>query len=50
MTEIQYTCQLIQRHMTLSMKLHKTEDDAQELNWLDYKLRLIRRAHRRRYL
>lgn len=49
MSLIKYTCQLIQRHMTLTFQMHKTEDEKDELVWLDYKLRLVQRAQRRSY-
>lgn len=49
MTLIQYTYQLVQRHMTLSLKLYKTAEDIEELIWLTYKLNLVRRAQRRAY-
>lgn len=47
MSLIKYTCQLIQRHMTLTFQMHKTEAEDDELVWLDYKLRLVQRAQRR---
>lgn len=49
MSLIKYTCQLIQRHMTLTFQMHKTEDEKDELVWLDYKIRLVKRAQRRSY-
>lgn len=47
MSLIKYTCQLVRRHMELTFKLNKTESETDELNWLDYKLKLVKRAQRR---
>lgn len=49
MTLIQYTCKLVQRHISLSTKLYKTAEDIEELIWITYKLNLVRRAQRRVY-
>lgn len=49
MSLIKYTCQLVQRHMELNFKLHKTQSEEDELNWLNYKIKLVRRAQMRSY-
>lgn len=47
MTLIQYSCQLVQQHTTLKMKRDKTQKENEELDWLGYKLQLVRNAQRR---
>lgn len=47
MTTIKYVCGLMQRHMSLVMKRYKSQEDIDEIHWLKYKLRLVRKAQRK---
>lgn len=47
MTMMKYVCELIQRHMTLLLKVNKTQADIDEIDWLKYKLRLVKKAQRK---
>lgn len=47
MTTIKYVCGLINRHMALSVNRNRSTNETNELEWLSYKLKRVRKAQRK---